>query len=317
MRNIIISYLLIYFSCLITPASATELTAAGFMTGIKAVGPRAVIERLWNSDENHPNDWDRLIDKIESGEKGWLDVAKALKPASDAGASEDLSGAVAVALLKNPIDVLTMAQQGPFTVDNVCTCPYVVETPDGQKVADNYLNEAEKALVAMKPPADNPELNTVRRNCLAIIQGMRRGEFKRSWEERSSPDERRSALEQDPEFQSLLNSIEAGTDESLDTFKEMHPITDPMKKGYLERAVARALPNNPHGVLTLVEKGYIGVPVACAAPYLDSQLAMQHLNRSEKALKECSAPRTDKALATIREICLNQIQSSMKSIQKH
>lgn len=287
------------------------------MSDIKAVGPRAVIEKLWNSDENHPNDWDRVIEMIESGERNWLEVAKALKPASDAGASQDLNGAMAVALLKNSPDVLTMAQQGPFTVDGICTCPYVVETSDEEIAANSYLKEAEKTLTAMNPPVDNPGLDLVRRNCLAIIQGIRRGDFKRSWEERSSPDELRPELERDPEFQTLLKSIEAGADESLSAFQEMHPVTDPMKKGYLERAVARALPNNPLGVLSLVEKGYIGVSVVCASPYLERELAMQHLNRSEKSLKECAVPRSDELLATVREICLNQIQSSIKSIQEH
>lgn len=187
MRKIIIPVLFLCFLFLTTAAPAMELTPASIMVELRQIGPGAVIDELWNSSEDHPNEWDGIIERIGTGEKDWLEVAKLLKPASDAGSAEDLNGALAAALLKNPIDVLTMVQKGPFDISDVCSCPYVVETPDEEAVADKYLKEAERALIAMKTPIDNPRLNTVRSNCLAMIQGIIRDDNKRSREERPSP----------------------------------------------------------------------------------------------------------------------------------
>jgi hypothetical protein len=171
MRKAVGSLFLLFIVLFSATAPAKELTPSGILAEISDLGPRAVIDILWNSDENHPNDWDRMMEKIGSGESRWLEVAQLLKPASDAGSSEDLNGALAVALLKNPGDVLAMAQVGPFAVNDVCTCPYVVETPEEEEIADTYLNSAEKALAEMTVPVNNPSLDTVRNNCLAIIRG--------------------------------------------------------------------------------------------------------------------------------------------------
>jgi len=286
------------------------------MTEIYTIGSKAVIEKLWNSDETHPNDWDRLMEKIESGEKKWLEVAKSLKPASDAGSSEELNGAMSLALLKNPLDVLSMIQTGPFNISDVCTCPYVVETSADEKVAYTYLFNAEKTLIDFIPPHDSPRLDTVRRNCLDIIQSIKNGYY-----ESSPPDSRlacknRFQLEYDVKFQSLLRSIETGTDVALAELKNMYPIRDQLKSSYLKRAVARALPNNPCGVLSMVEDGYIGIKVICGAHYEEKNMLLQHLRESQQALHEQMVSCEDSLRSVILGNCLKEIQSAIQSIEK-
>jgi len=316
MKTIIILILLSNFFFLTASVSATELTADAIMSEINTIGSKAVIENLWNSDEIHPNDWDKLIEKIESGEKKWLEVAKSLKSASDAGSSEDLNGAMSLALLKNPLDVLTMTQTGPFNISEVCTCPYVVETSADEKVAYTYLFKAEKTLIDLIPPQDNPHLDAVRRNCLDIIQGIKNGYYESSPRDNRLTCGERTPLEQDGEFQSLLRDIETGADETLAELKNMYPIRDQLKSSYLKRAVARALPNNPCGVLSMVEDGYIGIKEVCGTPYEDKNKLLQHLRESQQVLLEQMVSCEDSRRAVILGNCLDEIRTSIKFIEK-
>jgi len=48
----------------------------------------------------------QLLSLIETGNNSWLRVASMLKPAADAGASEGLNGALSIALVKRPQEVL-------------------------------------------------------------------------------------------------------------------------------------------------------------------------------------------------------------------
>lgn len=317
MKTVIISILLSNLFFLSVSVSATELTADAIMTEITTIGSKAVIEKLCNSEETHPNDWDRLMEHIESGEKKWLEVAKSLKPASDAGTSEDLNGAMSLALLKNPLEVLTLIQSGPFNISDVCTCPYAAETSAEENVAYTYLFNAEKTLIDLIPPQDNPRLDTVRNNCLEIIQVIKNGYY-----ESSPPDSRlacknRDQLEYDAEFQSLLRNIETGTDEALAELKKMYPIRDQLKSSYLKRAIARALPNNPCGVLSMVEDGYIGMTEVCGTPYDEKNKLLQHLRESQQALREQTVSCEDTLRSGILGNCLEEIQSSIQSIEKH
>jgi hypothetical protein len=317
MKTIIISILLSNLFFLSVSVSATELTADVIMTEITTIGSKAVIDKLWNSEETHPNDWDRLIDKIETGEKKWLVVAKSLKPASDAGSSEDLNGAMSLALLKNPLDVLTMIQSGPFNISDVCTCPYAAETSAEENVAYTYLFNAEKTLIDLIPPQDNPHLDTVRNNCLDIIQGIKSGYYKSSPPDSHLACENRIQLDYDVEFQSLLRNIETGTDEALAELKNMYPIRDQLKSSYLKRAMARALPNNPCGVLSMVENGYIGMKEACGTPYEEKNKLLQHLRESLQVLRKQIVSSEDSLRSGILGNCLKEIQSSIQSIEKH
>lgn len=317
MRSLILLILIVLFLFSATRGGAAELTAVEVLKNIQVLGPGVVIETLWKSGENYPNDWDRVVEKIATGANDWLEVAKALKPASDAGASEDLNGALAMALVKRPVEVLFLAQMGPFSVKDVCFCPYMDETPDDTVTADSFLADVDRTLIGMKIPADNPRLGNVRRNCLERIRGIKRGDYRRSWEQRPPPNEWRAVLDRDKEFQALLNSVKAGTEDALKDFRAMQPVTDPMKNGYLERAVALALPSNPLGVLSMVADGYVGIASVCRSPFDERESSLKHLYMSERALKRAVFPGDDPILTTIRRNCLVEIRTSVKSFEKN
>lgn len=307
--TVLVLVCLIFFA---TTAHAEDMTSGDLLGEIASIGPRAVIEKMWNSSETHPNEWDRMVGKIETGDKGWLQVASSLKLAADAGASEDLNGALAVALLKNPDDVLTLVQEGPFMVSDVCICPYIGETREDEVVANKYLYEADKVLVGLKVPSDNPHLEKVRQNCLAIMRSSKADGREAVDEWGQSIDERKAALARDSKFQAFLRRLETGDEAALADFNKMQPIVDPVKRGYVYRAMARALPDNPLGVLLLVEDGYIGLAAICRPPYEEKGAVSEYLRRSESALSDASLSSGNPRIEMIRNNCLKSIRSYMK-----
>jgi hypothetical protein len=91
------------------PATAREV-----LSEINARGPRAVLDRLWGKPG-----WDELLTNVETGQEGWLRVAIAIRPGTDAGASEMLTLAVATALYRNPRSTLEIAAP-VFGVEEIC-----------------------------------------------------------------------------------------------------------------------------------------------------------------------------------------------------
>jgi hypothetical protein len=89
-------------------------TAREVLSQINARGPRAVLDDLWG----RPG-WDDLLTKVETGQEGWLKVATAIRPATDAGASEMLTLAVAAALYRNPRSTLKLGAPA-FGVEAIC-----------------------------------------------------------------------------------------------------------------------------------------------------------------------------------------------------
>jgi len=307
-----IAFVFVCLICSVTTALAGEMTSGEIQGEIARIGLRGVIEKLWNSSETHPNEWDRIIGKIETGDKEWLQVASSLKVAADAGGSEDLNGALALALLKNPVDVLTLVQQGSFVISDVCTCPYIGETREDEVVAYNYLYEADKVLVGVKVPQDNPHLEKIRQNCLAIMRSNTADSRGAVSEGEQSIDERKAAFARDSRFQAFLHRLETGDEAALADFSKMQPIVDPVKRGYVYRALARALPDNPLGVLLLVEDGFIGLAAICRPPDEEIEAVSEYLHRSERALSDASLPLGNPRIEIIRDNCLKSIQSYMK-----
>ena len=100
---------------LLTSAAATIPTPEALVAEVKRDGPRAVVSRLW-ADEKL---FEAVLNRIESGEGQWLDVARHLRPGSDAGASESLDHAVALALPRAPSRVLPLIG-AEFRLGSIC-----------------------------------------------------------------------------------------------------------------------------------------------------------------------------------------------------
>jgi hypothetical protein len=91
--------------------------AREILSDIKVNGANVVVEKLWHG--NH--EWNDVMAKIATGKQEWLDVAAALRPGTDAGASETLDEAIFLALESAPVAVLKLLDGKPFETDVVCS----------------------------------------------------------------------------------------------------------------------------------------------------------------------------------------------------
>ena len=141
------------------PASAAALSPEGIARDIKAHGAKAVVDRLWNSE-----DYDRVMDKIDTGDARWVALAPLLAPGTDAGTAEELPIALAFALPRNPHAVLTVlaGREGSFFVD-VCTAPFIEDTV---KDIPAYIKRARKAVAEVSDPA----LARIKAECLEKLR---------------------------------------------------------------------------------------------------------------------------------------------------
>jgi hypothetical protein len=141
---------------------AKTLDTAGAI--ISAVHDRGALKVVSEMAGRKPRAWNHVIAGIESGDAKWLEVAALLHEGVDAGSGEDLSMAVAHALLRAPARVLTMTPD-PFRLDDICTMPDI--EPPLARYRD-YIRQAKAALAGVH----QPELQELRDRCLAAFDAM-------------------------------------------------------------------------------------------------------------------------------------------------
>ncbi len=165
LKNFIIFFVFIIF----VPIAFSEdntckyyLSPNLILNEIKIKGAGKVINDLWSDEEKEKNSIIYFVArKIETGDPKWLEVARVLRPASDAGSGEDLLIMVARALPNAPALVLKMIGDS-FPLRDICTLPFI----EGEvEIEKDYLNRTEKALISVQ----KPELQKVRWECLRII----------------------------------------------------------------------------------------------------------------------------------------------------
>ena len=135
------------------PAPRGALEPDAVLADINARGARAVLSRASTNEA--------LFDGIETGHPKWLEVARQLRAVSDASVALSLDYAVARALPHAPDQVLLLVGRG-FTIDSVCTCPFVEPEPG---VVEDYARRAEAALRRVTAPG----LTQLRDQCLARV----------------------------------------------------------------------------------------------------------------------------------------------------
>lgn len=126
---------------------------------IKASGPKAVLDTL------RRDQWPPILQRIETGDTAWLNVAVALDGTADADLAGSLTLAVGVALVKAPRTVLGILG-GAMPVYAVCGFPDLGDPrTNTQKKVLHYLTARESAVRKLKSVPD-PQ---VRNDCLAVL----------------------------------------------------------------------------------------------------------------------------------------------------
>lgn len=138
-------YASLLVTCLLALASVSSWAgqnATEAKAHIAKVGAKDALHMWWGTKA-----WQDVYDGIASGKTDWLQVAELLRPASDAGASEDLSDALSEALPKNPVGVLRFVKDGKgfeeFTVEEACFASPRSETKSG---ALRFIKASERAV---------------------------------------------------------------------------------------------------------------------------------------------------------------------------
>ncbi len=137
-----------------------------------AIGREGAKEVLWKG--LRPADdgkvFGALIEKVQSGDARWLQVAARLRPVSDAGASERLDGAVSDALPRAPGRVLRIAEPGAapggFSIASICSGRFLLTEDSTPEKAKRWYENSERALMGFRSSA----LESKRIACLAEVK---------------------------------------------------------------------------------------------------------------------------------------------------
>ena len=105
------------------------------LLNIQMRGAEYVYKQYDSQDE-----WNAVLEKIETGDKDWLKVAVAFYQVSDAGPAEMLIYATGVALAKSPHNALAIAAP-VMSIEGVCGYPDMADPRfDTKKQTLAYLN---------------------------------------------------------------------------------------------------------------------------------------------------------------------------------
>ena len=141
-----------------------ELNAAVGREGAKEV----LWKGLWPADDGKV--FDALIEKIQSGDARWLQLAARLRAVSDAGASERLDGAVSDALPRAPGRVLRIAEPGAapggFSIASICSGRSLLMEDGAPERARRWYENSERALMGFR----SATLESKRIACLAEVK---------------------------------------------------------------------------------------------------------------------------------------------------
>lgn len=130
--------------------AASSPEAAALLADVKTQGATAVVAKLRADDAR----WNQVMANIGQGRHDWLHVAAALRPGTDAGASEALDEAIFLALKAAPSTVLQLLKDGTFETRMVCSSNIGADysaaeskrfIKDRIKVLENLSNAATEA----------------------------------------------------------------------------------------------------------------------------------------------------------------------------
>lgn len=139
---------------------SSSAQAETILADVKAQGARRVVADLYASSQR----WNQILENIGRGDRKWLEVAAALRPGTDAGASEALDEAAFIALKHAPAAVLRLLKDGRFETKAVCSSNIGTDYPADQ--SRRFIGDRIKILKGIS----DGETLSVRDQCLAGLQ---------------------------------------------------------------------------------------------------------------------------------------------------
>jgi hypothetical protein len=137
-----------------------NMSAADFQRHIDEEGAQEFVRRLIKDIDPHspeePN-YDIVLEHVAEGSNGWLHVAAAIAPYTDATFSQGIRVAIADALVVNPTGVLMMIGTEEH-FDEACGYPFVRQT-------DTYMLQHKREALAALKQVHQPSLAAKKENC--------------------------------------------------------------------------------------------------------------------------------------------------------
>jgi len=136
------------------------MSAVDFQRHIDEEGAQQFVRRLIKDIDPHspeePN-YDIVLEHVAEGSNGWLHVAAAIAPYTDATFSQGIRVAIADALVVNPTGVLMMIGTEEH-FDEACGYPFVRQT-------DTYMLQHKREALAALKQVHQPSLAAKKENC--------------------------------------------------------------------------------------------------------------------------------------------------------
>jgi hypothetical protein len=158
LRILVAAFALCPVGCGQQDGAKSAVTPKAVADDIRSHGAAAVVKEL---NAGSGIRWHDVIRGIETGSTAWLDVAKMLLTATDAGRTTDLYFALSLALTRNANGVLLLV--GPnLPIDTVCSVPQI--EPD-KKTVTAHRAKVHSALLNVK----SADLEPLKKACLDAI----------------------------------------------------------------------------------------------------------------------------------------------------
>jgi hypothetical protein len=153
-----------FFFVVSTNAIASPLTPENVSADLAKRSPAAVVADLSKNGR-----YEKILDLMDKGKEEWILLAPALAKGTDAGTSESLVFALAMALQRNPRAVLSVIRTNGsplLAADQVCSPPMIEPT---KKQLASYFKQA----IAGVSNVSNPELSAVKAACLQNLEKVK------------------------------------------------------------------------------------------------------------------------------------------------
>jgi hypothetical protein len=143
-----------------TAVAASKLSPEQITADIEARGPNAVVSHLLES-----GDYDRVLERIDTGADAWVALGPKLAPGTDAASAEELTISLAYALPKNARVVLSAldSESKIISPEAVCGVPFIEGTV---RDIPAYVRRAKAAVSAVT----GDTLRSKKAACLAALK---------------------------------------------------------------------------------------------------------------------------------------------------
>ncbi len=154
------NFVVLTFLVVCTNTFACEVVPQDIINSLKTEEPKTVIGRLWDAKDCE----EKLLTGLSNGKPAWIAVAIALRPYTDAWASESLQDSLGEAMLKAPSRVLPLIKNYSFN-ESICMPWMMDDSGDSDKKYRKQIRLARPMFESFLKTS----LKTEAKTCLVVV----------------------------------------------------------------------------------------------------------------------------------------------------